>query len=114
MKDYDCILGLDWLEEHYALVDCRRKKIVFRIPGEDEFSHPLPKNLARKELGPESLKVSGLGLQLCGLQKWCWLVSTVVDLIEVERQLDLSSVVARLRARSWLGARTLVDVLGPS
>ncbi|MQL76902.1 hypothetical protein Taro_009316 [Colocasia esculenta] len=22
MKDYDCILGLDWLEEHYALVDC--------------------------------------------------------------------------------------------
>ncbi|MQM15167.1 hypothetical protein Taro_048107 [Colocasia esculenta] len=25
-------------EEHYALVDCRRKKIVFRIPGDDEFS----------------------------------------------------------------------------
>ncbi|MQM20953.1 hypothetical protein Taro_053983 [Colocasia esculenta] len=23
MKDYDAILGLDWLEEHYALVDCR-------------------------------------------------------------------------------------------
>ncbi|MQL87775.1 hypothetical protein Taro_020327 [Colocasia esculenta] len=22
MKDYDAILGLDWLEEHYALVDC--------------------------------------------------------------------------------------------
>ncbi|MQL90301.1 hypothetical protein Taro_022894 [Colocasia esculenta] len=33
MKDYDAILGLDWLEEHYALVDCRQKKIVFRIPG---------------------------------------------------------------------------------
>ncbi|MQL69537.1 hypothetical protein Taro_001851 [Colocasia esculenta] len=33
MKDYDAILGLDWLEEHYALVDCRRKRIVFRIPG---------------------------------------------------------------------------------
>ncbi|MQL74000.1 hypothetical protein Taro_006359 [Colocasia esculenta] len=48
MKDYDAILGLDWLEEHYALVDCRRKKIVFRIPGEDEFSHPLPRNLAGK------------------------------------------------------------------
>ncbi|MQL79880.1 hypothetical protein Taro_012322 [Colocasia esculenta] len=48
MKDYDAILGLDWLEEHYALVDCRGKKIVFRIPGEDEFSHPLPRNLARK------------------------------------------------------------------
>ncbi|MQL88972.1 hypothetical protein Taro_021542 [Colocasia esculenta] len=34
MKDYDAILGLDWLEEHYALVDCRRKRIVFRIPGQ--------------------------------------------------------------------------------
>ncbi|MQM04938.1 hypothetical protein Taro_037742 [Colocasia esculenta] len=27
MKDYDAILGLDWLEEPYALVDCRGKKI---------------------------------------------------------------------------------------
>ncbi|MQM08013.1 hypothetical protein Taro_040867 [Colocasia esculenta] len=48
MKDFDAILGLDWLEEHYALVDCRGRKIVFRIPGEDEFSHPLPRNLAGK------------------------------------------------------------------
>ncbi|MQL90571.1 hypothetical protein Taro_023166 [Colocasia esculenta] len=29
MKDYDAILGLDWLEEHYALMDCRRKIITF-------------------------------------------------------------------------------------
>ncbi|MQL81775.1 hypothetical protein Taro_014228 [Colocasia esculenta] len=28
------------------------------------------------ELGPESLKVLGMGLQLCGLQVWCSLVST--------------------------------------
>ncbi|MQL73012.1 hypothetical protein Taro_005355 [Colocasia esculenta] len=48
MKDYDAILGLDWIEEHYALVDYRRKRIVFRIPSEDEFSHPLPRNLAGK------------------------------------------------------------------
>ncbi|MQM00579.1 hypothetical protein Taro_033314 [Colocasia esculenta] len=46
MKDYDAILDLDWLEEHYALVDCRGKKINLCIPGEDEFSHPLPRNLA--------------------------------------------------------------------
>ncbi|MQM02567.1 hypothetical protein Taro_035333 [Colocasia esculenta] len=50
-----------------------------------------------RELGPESLKVSGLGLQLCGLQEWCWLVSTVLVPVEVERQLDLSSMAARLR-----------------
>ncbi|MQM03006.1 hypothetical protein Taro_035775 [Colocasia esculenta] len=36
-----------------------------------------------RELGPESLKVSGLGLQLCGLQ------------------LDLSSVTVRLRSGSY-------------
>ncbi|MQL87681.1 hypothetical protein Taro_020221 [Colocasia esculenta] len=48
MMDYDAILGLEWLEEHYALVDCRQKRIVFHIPGEDEFSPPLPRNLAGK------------------------------------------------------------------
>ncbi|MQM03270.1 hypothetical protein Taro_036052 [Colocasia esculenta] len=48
MKDFDAILGLDLLEEHYALVDCRGKRIVFRIPGEDEFSHPLPRNVEGK------------------------------------------------------------------
>ncbi|MQL80139.1 hypothetical protein Taro_012585 [Colocasia esculenta] len=39
-----------------------------------------------------------MGLQLCGLQVWCWLVSTVLWLVLVERQLNLSSVTARLRA----------------
>ncbi|MQM02280.1 hypothetical protein Taro_035046, partial [Colocasia esculenta] len=46
MKDYDAILGLDWLEEHYALMDCRRKIIIFRILGKEEFVHPLPKNMS--------------------------------------------------------------------
>ncbi|MQL76756.1 hypothetical protein Taro_009151, partial [Colocasia esculenta] len=45
MKDYDAILSLDWLEEHYGLVDCRGKKITFHIPREDEFLHQLPRNL---------------------------------------------------------------------
>ncbi|MQM13332.1 hypothetical protein Taro_046256, partial [Colocasia esculenta] len=57
---------------------------------------------SRRELGPESLKVPGMGLQLCGLQVWCWLVSTVLWLycVVVERQLDLSSVTTRLRGSS--------------
>ncbi|MQM17067.1 hypothetical protein Taro_050033, partial [Colocasia esculenta] len=49
------------------------------------------------ELGPESLKVLGMGLQLCGLQVWCWLVSIVLWLVLVEQQLELSSLTARLR-----------------
>ncbi|MQM02127.1 hypothetical protein Taro_034891 [Colocasia esculenta] len=34
---------------------------------------------------------------VCGLQMWCWLVSTVLWLVLVEWQLDLSFVIARLR-----------------
>ncbi|MQL92147.1 hypothetical protein Taro_024766 [Colocasia esculenta] len=55
-----------------------------------------------RELGLKSLKVPGMGLQLCGLQVWCWLVSTILwpYCVVVERQLDLSSVTARLRG--WI------------
>ncbi|MQL92475.1 hypothetical protein Taro_025098 [Colocasia esculenta] len=38
-----------------------------------------------------------MGLRLCGPQEWCWLVSTVSWFVLVKRQLDLSSVAARLR-----------------
>ncbi|MQM15688.1 hypothetical protein Taro_048639, partial [Colocasia esculenta] len=51
-------------------------------------SHPLQV----RELKPESLKVSGMSPWQCGPRVWCWLVFTVVWLVLVERQLDLSSV----------------------
>ena len=39
MKDFDVILGMDWLAANYASsVDCRSKKLKFQIPGEMEFS----------------------------------------------------------------------------
>ncbi|MQM17708.1 hypothetical protein Taro_050683 [Colocasia esculenta] len=65
------------------------------------------------ELGPESLKVPSLGLQLCGLQVWCWLVSNVLWLVVVERQLDLSFVTVRLRGGSCvvLSGDSLVELL---
>ncbi|MQL98123.1 hypothetical protein Taro_030819 [Colocasia esculenta] len=53
-----------------------------------------------RELGPEPLKVPGMGLRQCGPQEWYWLDSTVSWLVLVERQLDLSSVAARLRGSS--------------
>ena len=34
MKEFDIILGMDWLSEHYAFIDCRGKKVIFEIPGE--------------------------------------------------------------------------------
>ncbi|MQL92075.1 hypothetical protein Taro_024690 [Colocasia esculenta] len=44
-----------------------------------------------------------MGLQLCGLQVWCWLVSTVLWLVLMEQQLDLSSMTARLRGVVLVG-----------
>ncbi|MQL94094.1 hypothetical protein Taro_026751 [Colocasia esculenta] len=52
-----------------------------------------------RKLGPESLKVSDMELQQCELQLWCCLF---VYSVEVERQLDLSSLAARLSGRPVL------------
>ena len=37
MRDFDIILGIDWLATHYAMVDCHRKKVIFQEPSEIEF-----------------------------------------------------------------------------
>ena len=29
VMDFDVILGMDWLSQHYAAVDCQRKKVIF-------------------------------------------------------------------------------------
>ena len=30
---FDIILGMDWLVFTYATIDCRAKKVIFRMPG---------------------------------------------------------------------------------
>ncbi|MQM09179.1 hypothetical protein Taro_042045 [Colocasia esculenta] len=72
----------------------RRQELYVRLRERWQWDNNL-------ELGPESQKVPDMGLRLCGLQEWCWLVSTVSWLVLVERQLDLSSVAARLRGTSF-------------
>ena len=37
VMDFDVILGMDWLSQHYAVVDCQSKEVIFRIPDEEEF-----------------------------------------------------------------------------
>ncbi|CAL2250755.1 unnamed protein product [Prunus armeniaca] len=34
LVDLDIILGMDWLEKHHASVDCFRKEVTFRSPGQ--------------------------------------------------------------------------------
>ena len=36
IHDFDAILGMDWLEFHYAMVDCFKKEVVFKKPGKTE------------------------------------------------------------------------------
>ena len=40
----DVILGMDWLSSYYALVDCKKKRVTFSIPGEEEFAFQGIKN----------------------------------------------------------------------
>lgn len=32
MKDFDVIIGMDWLASYHATVNCYMKEVVFRIP----------------------------------------------------------------------------------
>lgn len=33
MKDFDVILGIDWLATHHAIIHCYSKEVVFHLPG---------------------------------------------------------------------------------
>ena len=50
MQDFDVILGMDWLEKHGTLLDCKPKKILFHLPGQKEFYIQLHKHRVGKVL----------------------------------------------------------------
>ena len=35
--DFNMVVGMDWLAKYYAIVDCREKEVIFRIPDDEEF-----------------------------------------------------------------------------
>ena len=35
-REFDVILGMDWLSQHQAIVNCRMKRVTLRTPNEDE------------------------------------------------------------------------------
>ena len=37
MTDFDVILGMDWLTENHASIDCRKKEVKFSPPTEPTF-----------------------------------------------------------------------------
>src|SRR5262249_34358124 len=48
--DYDVILGMDWLSQHHAMLDCLKRRILFRIPGEKEICYQCPRNRSSRML----------------------------------------------------------------
>ncbi|KAL6329993.1 hypothetical protein AAG906_039908 [Vitis piasezkii] len=38
LRDFDVILGMDWLASYHASVDCFGKKVTFSIPSQPDFS----------------------------------------------------------------------------
>jgi len=38
--DFDIILGMDWLSRMHAIIDCRKKSVVFRTPNQPKFEFP--------------------------------------------------------------------------
>jgi transposase InsO family protein len=46
---YDVILGMSWLSKHHAIIDCRSKKVTFRLPQQPEF-HIATKSRAAKQI----------------------------------------------------------------
>ena len=69
--DFDVIFGMDWLSQHYAIVDCRRKEVIFRIPKVKEFKFvgdksSLPQNFisaitARRDARKRVSGIIGIG-----------------------------------------------------
>ena len=37
MKDFQVILGMDWLAKYCATIDCKKKIVRFYPPGQEEF-----------------------------------------------------------------------------
>src|SRR5262249_15893783 len=50
LHDYDVMLGMDWLSQHHALLDCQKRRILFRIPGEGEVCYQCPRNRSSRML----------------------------------------------------------------
>jgi hypothetical protein len=37
IKGLDIILGMDWLPNNHAIIDCHNKEIILRLPADSEF-----------------------------------------------------------------------------
>lgn len=38
IREFNVILGIDWLTAYHAILDCFKKRVIFQIPGQQEFN----------------------------------------------------------------------------
>ena len=45
IRDFDIILGMDWLSSYHASIGCCCKEVTFNMPGEEEFKFTGERNV---------------------------------------------------------------------
>ena len=73
MKDYDVILGMDWLSVHHTVIDCRKRRVQFQPPDGEEFNF---KGTSRKKLVPTILALQALKLLASGCRGY---IASILD-----------------------------------
>ena len=77
-REFDVILGMDWLSRHQAVVDCRMKRVTLRTPSGEEVTF----------IGERSNHLSNVisaSTTRTMVQKWCEAyLAYVVDTEKVE------------------------------
>ena len=63
IRDYDVILGMDWLSAHHAVIDCRKRRVQFQPPDSEEFNF---KGTSQKKLVPTISALQALKLLASG------------------------------------------------
>jgi hypothetical protein len=57
LGSYDCLIGMDWLDQHHALLDCRNKRLTFLDEeGNRKTVQGIPRAVAVKEISAMQLK----------------------------------------------------------
>ena len=59
--NFDVILRMDWLSQHFATVDCRRKEVMFRTPNVEKLKVVCDESSAPQNLISASIAIEMLG-----------------------------------------------------
>ena len=72
------ILGVDWLASYHASIDCFRKRVMFKIPGQPNFSFE-GKHVDKPLRMISALRASSLLRKCC--QVFFWLMLQMRNMI---------------------------------